>query len=63
MFRMIPRVGQDTGISKKSKSVFIYLNIQSAMRLVPYIDELPIPEAPETFTNESDDGDIAFCGE
>ena len=53
-FCMIPPVKQ--GISKKKKWTLTYPDIPSAIRPVPHGDGLPIPEPPESFTIDSDEG-------
>ncbi|XP_050813874.1 uncharacterized protein LOC127053346 [Gopherus flavomarginatus] len=52
-FCMVPPVGK--GVSKKKKWTVQYPNIPSAIRPVPHGEGLPVPDAPESFSLESDE--------
>jgi len=52
-FCMVPPVGK--GVSKKKKWTVHYPNIPSAIRPVPHGEGLPVPDAPESFSLESDE--------
>ena len=45
------------GMSMKKKSKLLYPNIPSAIRPVPHVDGLPVPEPPDNFAMYSDDED------
>ncbi len=52
---MMPQVGK--GLSKKKKQSVQYPNIPSAIRPVSHREGLPVPDAPESFSLESDEED------
>ncbi len=54
-FCMMLLVGK--GLSKKKKQSVQYPNMPSAIRPVPHGEELPVPDAPESFLLESDEED------
>ncbi len=54
-FCMMPPVGK--GLSKKKKQFVQYPNIPSAICPVPHREGLPVPDAPESFSLESDEED------
>ena len=54
-FCKMPPVGK--GLSKKKKLTVQYLNIPSAILPVPHGEGLPVPDAPEPFSLESDEED------
>ena len=43
------------GLSRKNKHNIQYPDIPSAIRSVPHGETLPVPEAPQEFTLDSDD--------
>ena len=54
-FSMVPAI--QNGISMKKKSTLVYPNIPSAIRPVPHVDRLPVPETLNNFAVYSDDED------
>ncbi len=54
-FCMMPPVRKR--LSKKKKRSVQYLNILSAIRIVPHGEGLPVHDAPESFSLESDEED------
>ena len=59
-FCKLPPVGK--GLSKKYKLTVQYPNIPSAIRPVPHGEGLPVPDAPESFSLESDEEEDETSG-
>ncbi len=49
------------GLSNKKKQSVRYPNILSAIRPVPHREGLPVPDAPESFSHESDEEENEDC--
>ncbi|KAM4043751.1 uncharacterized protein ACNLHF_014021 [Anomaloglossus baeobatrachus] len=61
-FCMVPPIRK--GVSRKKKWTLQYPNIPSATRPVPHTVELPVPKAPETFSDgSSEEEEGAWCHE
>ena len=54
-FCMAPPVSG--GITKKKKWTIVYPNIPSALRTVPHVEGISVPQPPKEFTIDSDDED------